>query len=364
MRETLFSRRIAQREAETGLTDTESLDRDVLYARLRSAIGNTLLREIELPNGNLLLQKDETTNPTESHYDRCYVELLHSLEKKGNISQGDTLLETTSGSAGVSFAWMCHKLGFPAHIFMPSYVPEPRIIEVKRFAEAVHLNDDKERYVAACAEDMVSYLKANKSRVHQDGQRIWMPNHSQDPRTPSTFEAIGDEVAATKKELGVDYFIGGVGNGSTLLGVGQAVKRLWKNAKVVAYEPSRACPFYSADKKRWGSIAPKLAPDSDIPTEWQFHDMPGTGGFGNINFPFMNTALERGVIDDIVHVPDKTILSQVRYNQELPSEMQQGHTSLVSRFIAEQIAQKVRGKVFLVLAYDRADRYGKPRYVS
>ena len=361
-RETEFSIRLKQREEAAGLRaeDLAICTREEAYTRLKQATGQTPIRITDLPNGNIFLQKLELLNPTESHYDRCYPALLEALEKEGTIKPGDRLLETTSGSAGISFGWVCQKLGYDAHVFMPGFVPEPRIVEVRRFSE-VHLSNDPERYLQASAEEMAAYRRTHKDEAGESGQKIWMPNHSQDFRTPGAFATIADEVAESGQQ--VDYFIGGVGNGSTLLGVGQRVKKLWPNGRVIGYEPSRACPFYLAHKDRWGSIAPKLAPDSDIPAHWQPHDMPGTGGFGNINFPFMNQAIQSGVIDDILHVPDDRILKSVCYNDELPPELQQGHTSLVSRFIAEQMAERVRGKVFMSLAYDRADRYGEPRYV-
>ncbi len=364
MRETHFSQRLREREELMGLRseDIQSLSRSEVHKRLKAATGNTPLRVIALPNGNTLVQKDETANPTESHYDRCYLPLLEALEAEGTISKGDVLLETTSGSAGISFAWICQKLGFAPHVFMPDFVPEPRIVESRRFAE-VHLSSDRERYLQACAEDMVHYFRENKAALRAEGRGMWMPNHSQDFRTPIAFEAIADEVAMQKPGIGVDYFIGGVGNGSTLLGVGRRVKTIWPDARVIGYEPTRACPFYVAHRNRWGSIAPKLAGDEEIPAQWQVHDMPGTGSFGNIPFPFMKAAIEKGVIDDMLHVRDAEILQSVRYNEKLTPELRQGHTSLVARFIAEQMAKQVRGKIFFTMAYDKLGRYGKPEYV-
>ena len=119
-----------QREIKTGLTDGDvrGLSRADLYARIEKAVGWTGMNRFSLPNGNTLFQKNETGNPTETHYDRCYVHLIKNLELDGKIRPGDMLLETTSGSAGVSFAWVCKKLGYEAVVFMPAFVPEPRIL--------------------------------------------------------------------------------------------------------------------------------------------------------------------------------------------------------------------------------------------
>ncbi len=363
---TEFQSRLEKRETGFGLTDSElqNLERDEIYKRLEAIVGNTPIRTIQLPNNNILIQKDETANPTETHYDRCYLFLLKKLEEEGVIKPGDTLLETTSGSAGVSFAWMCKKLGFKSVIFLPSFVPKPRIVEVQNLADEVHLSDDRDRYLSACAQEMILYLKANRERIKGAGHKIWMPNHSQNPSTPQAFAQIANEIYHQIDGGQIDTFVGGIGNGSTLLGIGERLKTLFPQLKVVAYEPMNACPYYKKYKARWGNVAPQFVADSKIPENYSFHDLPGTGGFGDIQFPFVDTAVESGVIDDVCPVPDKEILQiAARYNNELPTEMQQGNTSLVSRFVAEKLSENMTGKTILALAYDRADRYGEPKYI-
>lgn len=362
---TFFQKRLHQREIECGLTDVEvtKIDRSTLYARMKGAIGNTELKRFELPNGNVILQKNETGNPTETHYDRCYVELIQNLEQEGKITPGDILLETTSGSAGVSFAWVCKKLGYKAIVFMPAFVPEPRIVEVENLATAVHLSDDKNLYLLACAENMVKYYKENLRSVRRSGKNIFMPNHSQDFLTPKTFAKIMDEVATQADGRAVDYFIGGIGNGSTLLGVGERIKQINPNSKIVAFEPVSACPFYKRHRKQWGKVGPVLVDDSDVPDDYSFHRLPGTGSYGNVDFPFMDIAFQKNIIDDICPVPDGKILDSVTYNHALDEEYKLGNSSLVSRYIAEALAEKISNSTILILAYDRADRYGTPRYM-
>lgn len=361
--QTEFQARLHEKEVRAGLTDEElaSVPQEEKYKRIETLVGNTPKIEVALKNGNMLIQSDETANPTENHYDRVYLHLLHELEKEGNIAPGDTLLETTSGSAGISFAWMSKKLGYKPVVFTPGFIPEPRRIELEHLAE-VHYSEDKERYLQACAEMMVNYLRANKEQVKTTGHKIWMPNHSQDPRTPSAFYGVADEIAQKYPNRQVDYFIGGVGNGSTILGIAERLKQHYPNVKVIGFEPMEACPYYKRYKDRWRNVAPRFITDEQVPEGFSFHELPGTGGFGNIPFPFMTDAVERGLVDDIVPVPDKQILEMLKYNEGLPPEQQQGHSSVIARYIADIWAQKTQGKNFVSLVYDKADRYGKPRY--
>ena len=85
---TNFQERLRLKEQRFGLTDEDiaSTTRWELFKRLEASVGNTPLRMLSLENGNVLYQKDETHNPTETHYDRCYVELLRDLESEHAIT--------------------------------------------------------------------------------------------------------------------------------------------------------------------------------------------------------------------------------------------------------------------------------------
>lgn len=366
--ETGFSARLERREKELELDKISLVDatRVQLYDRLKSVIGHSPICEIKLPNGNTLLQINETHGPSESHYDRVFVPLLESLEKEERIGVGADVLETSTGSAGISFAWAAKKLGFNPYIFMPSYVPEPRIVESQRLAghEQVTLIDDRKQYVKACSDAMVAHLKANKAKVNAEGRKIWMANHSQNLIVPSFFAPIADEAHNFAGVGNIDYFIGGIGNGSTLLGIGERLKQYSLRTKVIGFEPHRAATYFHSERSRWGHVvSPILGENESVHAEWSFHDLPGTGGSGNVDMPFMNAAIKNGIIDDVMPVDERFILSSSRYNEGLSHEEKLGNSSLVAIAIAERMAMDVSNKVFLALAYDRADRYGKPQYI-
>ncbi len=352
-----FLERLKARELSADLSDKKlrGLPIEEIHTRLAVAIGRTPIRVIPLENDNVLIQKNETKNPTETHYDRCYEPLLKELFRGKRVKRGSILLETSSGSAGISFAWMCSRLGYRAHVFMPDFVPEPRIQATMALAEEVHLNASRSDYLLASAREMRRHYDDIKEKRLSKRPSPCMPNHSQDPRVPSYFEPIADELIR-QTQRPIDYFIGGIGNGSTLLGVGRRVKHYWPEAKVIGFEPTAACPNYRAHQSRWGSVV-RIGDDQEIPREWHFHRTPGLGSFGNIRFPFTAEAIQSGVVDDICHVPDSKILAQLDYNTGVPDRAQFGSSTLLARFIAEQMAKQVRGKVFFTLAYDRADRY-------
>ncbi len=356
-----FLERLANREKALGLTDAETIvlsgNRNELYRRLEAGIGHTPIRVIPLRNGNTLVQKDETQGPAESHYDRCYLRLLQDLEREGTIAPGDTLLEVSSGSAGISFAWMCKKLGYRPVLFMPDFIPKPRIEFAQSMAE-VHLTSNRKEYLAACIAEMMAYRAANRDKIKTAGHKLWLPNHSQDQRSPNAFGEIATEVAAQYQQP-IDYFIGGIGNGTTLVGIGKKLKDLNPDTRVIGFEPARACPPFRGNPQLQTGQAPSLKL-ALLPSGYQMHNLPGTGGFGNLQFPFIQQAIKDGILDEVSAIEEQIVLAGVmnRYNAELAPNQRQGHTSIVARWIAEEMADHtVSGKAFLTLVYDRADRY-------
>ena len=79
------------------------------------AIGNTPL--IELKNispsqGGRIVVKMESANPTGSMKDRMAKAVIENTEKRRLIKRGDTIVEYTAGTTGISLAFVCAALGY------------------------------------------------------------------------------------------------------------------------------------------------------------------------------------------------------------------------------------------------------------
>src|SRR5579871_6230414 len=75
-------------------------------------IGNTLACE--------LYGKCEFLNPGGSVKDRIAIQMIEAAEKNGQIKPGDTLIEATSGNAGIGFALAGAVKGYKVIITMPA----------------------------------------------------------------------------------------------------------------------------------------------------------------------------------------------------------------------------------------------------
>lgn len=355
-------------------------NRTRLYVSLQRKIGNTPLHEIgqiNVPNGCRIFAKEEYLNPSGSHYDRVYLHLLKALEAEEKITPGRTpLIETSSGNAGISFAYLAKALGFQSEVIMPASLPNARIEGAKTHGAKVRLTSGR-KYIGGAAEELRHALTVeNKQRAAQGLPKYWSPNHSQDFRTAQALEPIASEV---KRQLGntkIDYVILGVGNGATILGPGRRLKELFPRIKVIAWEPFSSAKMYSMRNAKKYERTFGVKPGSKLS-----HTVYGTG-VPNVQFPLLEEA-ERTVVDEVKLVAEKkerdSHSRQVRGKKRAGNFRQNvreltnweqalkhlhsverkpvGRSSAGSLAIALEMASRMKNKNFLIIFYDQISRY-------
>ncbi len=194
------------------------------------AIGNTPL--VELPRlsptpGVRIWAKLEGRNPTGSVKDRVAKAMLDDAEERGLIEPGQTLLEPTSGNTGISLAMICRRKGYPLKVVMPDNVTGERTQLLSMYgAEIVYSEGAKGSNGAVeLALDMAE-KDASYYMPYQYGNEA-NPRAHYEGTAPEILEEL-DEIAA---------FVGGLGTGGTLMGVGRRLKEHDPDTKLVAAEP-------------------------------------------------------------------------------------------------------------------------------
>ena len=103
------------------------------YARalpsIAAAVGNTPLVRL----GRLTAQvepaiyvKVEWYGATGSLKDRIYLHMFEQAERKGALRPGMTVLECSTGNAGIACAWVAAVKGYPCTIVMPQGMSDER----------------------------------------------------------------------------------------------------------------------------------------------------------------------------------------------------------------------------------------------
>ena len=268
-----------------------------------------------------LLVKIESFNPNGSAKDRIGVAMLDGAEKDGSLARGGTVIEPTSGNTGIGLAMACAVRGYRLILTMPeSMSVERRKILAALGAELV-LTPAKEGMNGAVN-------KANALHAEIPGSII--AGQVVNPANPAIHRATTAKEIMSDLDGKLDYFVAGVGTGGTISGVGEALKPLIPDLKVVAVEPADS-PLLS--KGVAGS-----------------HKLQGIGA------NFVPAVLDRLVIDDVIAVTTDEAYSSARLLGKT-----EGFTCGVSGgaalYAGEKILRAHPGARVLVFLPDGGDRY-------
>src|SRR5512132_2161716 len=195
-------------------------------------VGNTpMLRLARLmPEGCdvELYAKLEAFNPGGSVKDRIGVAMLDAAEAEGRIEPGrTTIVEATSGNTGIALAFCCAAKGYDLAIFLPQGMSRERAALLRLYGARVEV-----------VESLGGMSEAvGAARALAADPDVFLPDQFSNPANPEAHRlGTGPEILDALDGR-VDVFVGGVGTGGTITGVGEAIKATNPRARVVAVEP-------------------------------------------------------------------------------------------------------------------------------
>ena len=299
-----------------------------IYTSADQLIGRTPLLElkgIEKAHGlkARILAKLEYFNPAGSVKDRIAKAMIDAAEAEGVLKEGSTIIEPTSGNTGIGLASVAAARGYRAIIVMPETMSVERRQLMKAYGAELVLTDGGKGMKGAIA-------KAEELAKTIEGSFI--PGQFVNPVNPKAhYETTGPEIwEDTDGE--VDFFVGGVGTGGTITGVGSYLKGQNPNVKVIAVEPATS-PVLSG-----GQAGP--------------HKIQGIGA------GFVPDVLDTAVYDEIIPVENDDAFAAGR-EVGAKEGVLVGISSGAALHAAIQVASRPEndGKTIVVLLPDTGDRY-------
>ena len=194
-------------------------------------MGQTPLIPIDI-DGVIIWGKAEFMNPSGSVKDRPIKNILTRAVENGLLSKGGTVVEATSGNAGISFAMYCAEMGFKCVIVMPSNMSEERKKMLRLYgAELIEVGPG----------DFDSAIKLRDELAEKNG---WFNgNQFASPwNVEAHKEGTGVELMyqAISNKIRPSAFVLGTGTGGTLMGAGETLKNFYYDMEIVAVEPSES----------------------------------------------------------------------------------------------------------------------------
>lgn len=250
-----------------------------IYANVSEVVGRTPLVKLQKASeetGAEIVGKLEFYNPANSVKDRIGVAMIDAAEKSGELREGGTIVEATSGNTGIALAMVGASRGYRVVLTMPESMSKERRALLRAFGAELVLTPKADGMKGAVekAEEIGSQDNAVLVRQFENEA------NAQVHRDTTAQEILND----TDGE--VDIFVAGIGTGGTITGVGEVLKEKNKDIQVVAVEPA-ASPLLSE-----GKAGP--------------HAIQGIGA------NFIPGVLNRDIIDEVVTVENEVALETAR----------------------------------------------------
>lgn len=248
----------------------------MLLHTILEAIGNTPTVRFNRIGHELpceLYGKCEFLNPGGSVKDRIAVQMVEQAEKEGRIKPGDTLIEATSGNAGIGFALAAAVKGYKVIITMPEKMSREKEVVLEALGAKIYRTP-----TAAKWNDPDSHLSLAK-RLEKEIPNAHILNQYTNASNPQThYDYTAQEMLNDMGE-NLAMVVMSVGTGGTITGVAKRLKQEIPHIQIIGVDP-------------YGSI---LGGGEEI------HPYLVEG----IGYDFIPDVLDNSLVDEYIKVHDK-----------------------------------------------------------
>lgn len=194
-------------------------------------IGNTPLVRLNKASercGANIIAKCEFMNPTSSVKDRIGFNMIQRAIEAGDIVDGTTIIEPTSGNTGIALAANCAALNLKLILTMPESMSIERRKLLKAFGAELVLTP------AALG---MSGAIAKADELGREIQNSIVLQQFKNPSNPEIHMLTTAQEILRDTDKKLDAFVAAVGTGGTLSGTSRVLKEQIKNIAIFAVEP-------------------------------------------------------------------------------------------------------------------------------
>lgn len=270
-----------------------------------------------------VLAKLEYFNPAGSVKDRVAKAMLDDAEQKGLLTSDSVIIEPTSGNTGIGLSSVGAARGYRVIIVMPETMSIERRQLMKAYGAELVLTEGSKGMKGAIAK--AEELAAEMPNSFVAGQFV-------NPANPAIHRTTtGPEIFADT-DGNVDIFVAGVGTGGTVTGVGEYLKSVKPDVKIVAVEPKSSAVLSTG--------------------------VAGSHKIQGIGAGFVPDVLNPEIFDEIVTVENEDAFAMARHMGKSEGVLI-GISSGAALWAAIELAKKQENenKTIVVLLPDTGERY-------
>jgi cysteine synthase B len=227
-------------------------------------IGDTPLVRIDLFREELpgveVFAKVEYYNPGGSIKDRPVLRMLSEAVLDGRLREGKTVLDSSSGNAGIAYAMIGRVLGFEVELVVPGNASVERKKRILAHGAKLTHTDPIEGYDEALRE-------AHRLAAEYPDRYFFCDQYANDGNWRAHYDTTAEEILAQTGGR-LTHFVAGVGTGGTVTGVGRRLKEHDPAIRIWAVRPE-VFPGIEGLKPLGhpGDIVPRILDDSVV-DEW------------------------------------------------------------------------------------------------
>ena len=195
-------------------------------------IGNTPIVQLEMPfdiGEAQLFAKCENLNPGGSIKDRPVMTMIIDAILSGKLTKSKTILDATSGNAGISYAMIGSILGYDVTLIMPENASEERKKRILAHGANIIFTDAMLGYDESLHEVKRIYEKSPE-------QYFYCDQYSNSKNPYAHYNSTGSELIKQLPEI--THFVAGIGTGGTISGVGKKLKEYNPNIQIIGINPT------------------------------------------------------------------------------------------------------------------------------
>jgi len=295
-----------------------------IASSIAALIGNTpivKLNRLTGENDAEVYAKLEYMNPGSSVKDRIALAMVEAAEESGELKEGDTIIESTSGNTGIGIAMVAAVKGYKAILVMPDTMSLERRNLLRAYGAELILTPGSEGMNGAIS----------KAQELKEEHGYFMPEQFSNFANPDIHEkTTGREIVEQMGEQ-LDAFISGIGTGGTITGAGKVLKEKYADIKLYAVEPTDSAILSGKE----------AGP----------HKIQGIGA------GFVPKVLDTDIYDEIITVTNDQAYDTAREAARLEGLLG-GVSSGAALYAAKQVAKKLgKGKKVLAIIPSNGERY-------
>ena len=285
-------------------------------AGILDLVGNTPLVELKQlnPNKNVTVYgKLEGNNPGGSVKDRAAYGMIKGAIDRGEIKEGITLVEATSGNTGVALAMIASLFKVPIELVMPEDATRERVLTMQAFGARVVLTPKEKSMEGAIDYAHAQLAKGGYHMLNQFGNEDNPGMH---------YATTGPEIWKDTNHQ-ITHFVSAMGTTGTIMGVSKYLKEQNPDIQIVGCQPAEGAKIPGI--RKW--------PEAYLPK-----------------------IFNRSRVDRIMEIAEKDarkMAKQLAREEAIFSGMSSGGAA----HAAVELAKELTSGVIVFIVCDRGDRY-------